>query len=139
MSSSKLYNATLTASITNAENVQSFPFIASSTFSIISFGNLMHLFVVGGIIGILNFFTNSPLHRFLYFNIIIFLYSKYALRLYYLIVIMLLNRILFFYSFNTILSFFMFICYKLKQIRKFIVSAFLIKKLINNFMLLILL
>ena len=38
-----------------------FPFIAFSTSSIISFGNRIHLLVVGGIDGILNFFMQSPL------------------------------------------------------------------------------
>lgn len=54
-SSSKFSNATLTASITKAVKVQFFPSIAFSTSSITSFGKRMHLFVVGGIDGILNF------------------------------------------------------------------------------------
>ena len=48
-SSFKFSRATLTASTTKAVKVQSFPFIASSTSSIILLGNLMHLLVVGGI------------------------------------------------------------------------------------------
>ena len=59
--SSKLSRATLTASITKAEKVQFFPCIAFSTFSIISFGKRMHLFVVGGTDGILKSLISSPL------------------------------------------------------------------------------
>lgn len=45
--------AARTAEITKAEKVQFFPLIASSTSVTTSFGNLIVLFVVGGIDGIL--------------------------------------------------------------------------------------
>lgn len=60
-SSFRFSKATRTASTTKAVKVQSFPLIAVSTSSITSFGNLIHLFVVGGIDGILNFFTKYHL------------------------------------------------------------------------------
>ena len=55
-SSFRFSKATRTASTTKAVKVQSFPLIAVSTSSITSFGNLIHLFVVG-----LNFFTKYHL------------------------------------------------------------------------------
>ena len=67
-SSFKFSIATLTASTTKAVKVQSFPFIASSTSSIILLGNLMHLLVVGGIDGILNFFIISLLQYINMYN-----------------------------------------------------------------------
>ena len=48
--------ATLTASTTNAVKVQVVPVMIFSTSSITSFGKRMHLFVVGGTEGTLNFF-----------------------------------------------------------------------------------
>lgn len=59
-SSSRFSNATRSASMTNAENVQSRPRIAFSTPAMTSFGIRMHLFVVGGMDGILNFLIISP-------------------------------------------------------------------------------
>ena len=52
--SSRFLNATLTASTTNAVNVQSLSFIAFSIPSRTSFGNRMLLLVVRGTTGILN-------------------------------------------------------------------------------------
>ena len=67
-SSLRFSSATLTASTTNAVKVHCFPSIACSTSSIISLGNLMHLFVVGGMAGILNFFTliNSAIQIYIH-------------------------------------------------------------------------
>jgi hypothetical protein len=77
-SSLKFFNATRTASTTNAVKVQLFPLMAFSTPSITSFGNLIVLFVVGGITGILNLF--STLHTSQYvcisiYNIIALMYA----------------------------------------------------------------
>lgn len=49
---SKSASAARTAAMTNAENVQSFPWIAFSTDSTTSLGKRMVLFVVGGVDGI---------------------------------------------------------------------------------------
>ena len=54
----KSSSAARTAAITNAENVQSFPWIACSTASTTSFGKRMVLFVVGGVEGILKLPTH---------------------------------------------------------------------------------
>ena len=56
-SSFKLSKATRTASTTNAEKVQSLPFMAVSISLITSFGNRIVLLLVGGMFGILNTFT----------------------------------------------------------------------------------
>ena len=54
-SSFKFSSATFTASITKALKVQEVPLIAISISSITSLGKRMHLFVLGGTDGILNF------------------------------------------------------------------------------------
>lgn len=53
--SSRSSIAALTAAITNAEKLQSFPQITFSVLSIKSLGKRMVLLVVGGTVGILNF------------------------------------------------------------------------------------
>jgi len=61
--------ATRTASTTNAVKVHGVSLIAFSTFSITSFGKRIHLLVVGGTDGILNFRINSPHNINVYKNI----------------------------------------------------------------------
>ncbi len=80
-SSFKFSKATFTASITKAVKVQSLPLIAFSTSLTILLGNLMHLLVVGGTTGILNFFISSPHNIFMYINVITNSYTNYALHL----------------------------------------------------------
>lgn len=67
-SSSRFSRATLTASTTNAVKVQHLPEIAFSTSSITSFGKRIHLLVVGGTDGILNFFKQSLLLRIIVYK-----------------------------------------------------------------------
>lgn len=67
-SSLRLSRATLVASITNAEKVAPVPRIASSTWSIISFGNRIDFGVVGGITGTLNLAMSFTTHYILYFT-----------------------------------------------------------------------
>ena len=85
--SSKFSKATLTASITNAVKVQLLPSIAFSTFSIISLGKRIHLLVVGGIDGILNFFIVSPRNAiiFIIIYIVCITYVLHKLKIYIII------------------------------------------------------
>ena len=68
-SSSRFFKAIRTASITHAEEVQSFSRMTSSISAIKLLGNRMVLLVVAGMVGILN------IHTFLYNSVFLIFYK----------------------------------------------------------------